>query len=143
MKVRGTGSYEESFVASFSFDGYNCIEQFCNFLFRDKTNRNSTVIAHNGGGYDNKFILNWAVKHGIYPSKYIRQGSKITYKNYRANNLRFIDSLSFVARHLRDFPEVFGITEDVKGYFPPHFNTPENPNYIGPIPDKHFTGLKT
>jgi len=40
VKVRGTGSYEESFVRSFSFDGYNCIEQFCNFLFRDKTNRN-------------------------------------------------------------------------------------------------------
>jgi hypothetical protein len=98
------------------------------------------VIAHNGGGYDNKFILNWAIKHGIYPSKYIRQGSKITYKTYRTNNLRFIDSLSFVARPLRDFPEVFGITEDVKGYFPHHFNTPENQNYIGPIPDKHFYG---
>ena len=50
MKVRGAGSYEESFVASFSFDGYNCIEQFNNFLVRDKTNRNSTVIAHTGGG---------------------------------------------------------------------------------------------
>jgi hypothetical protein len=48
--------------------------------------------------------------------------------------------LSFVARPLRDFPEVFGITEDVKGYFPHHFNTPENQNYIGPIPDKHFYG---
>ena len=56
LKVRGAGSYEESFVASFSFDGYNCIEQFCIFLLREKTHRNSTVIAHNGGGYDNKFF---------------------------------------------------------------------------------------
>ena len=101
------------------------------------------MIAHNGGGYDHKFILNWAIKHGIYPSKYIRQGSKITYKTNRTNNLRFIDSLSFVARPLRDFPEVFGILEDMKGYFPHHFNTPENQNYIGPIPDKHFYGLES
>ena len=54
--------------------------------------------------------------------------------------MRSIDSSTFVARPLRDFPEVFGIIEDVKGYFPHHVNTPESQSYIGPIPDKHFYG---
>ena len=36
LKIRGSGSYEESLVASFSFDGYDCINKFCNFLFRKK-----------------------------------------------------------------------------------------------------------
>ena len=61
----------------------------------------------------------------------------MTFKN---NNLRFIDSLSFVAKPLRDFPKIFSIEEDAKGFFPHHFNIPENQNYIGPMPDKHFYG---
>jgi hypothetical protein len=46
----------------------------------------------------------------------------MTFKN---NNLRFIDSLSFVAKPLRDFPKIFSIEEDAKGFFPPHLNTLE------------------
>ena len=61
----------------------------------------------------------------------------MTFKN---NNLRFIDSLSFVAKPLRDFPKIFSIEEDAKGFFPHHFNTPEHQDYIGPMPDKHFYG---
>jgi len=33
---------------------------------------------------------------------------------------------------------VFGITEEAKGFFPHHFNTEENQNYIGVIPDKKY-----
>jgi hypothetical protein len=91
LKIRGSG-------ACFSFDGYDCINKLCDFLLRDKTNRYSTVIAHNGSGYDNKLILNWATKHGTYPQQYIRQGSRITYKTCRTKHARFIDSLSFAPR---------------------------------------------
>ena len=42
-------------------------------------NQNSTVIAHNGAGYDNKFILQYCLFKGLTPSSFIRQGSKITY----------------------------------------------------------------
>ena len=90
-------------------------------FFLEKTNRYSTGIAHTGSGHDNKFILNWAIKQGIYPQKYIRQGSRITYKTYRNNDLRFIDSLSFISKPLRDVPQVFGITEEASGFFPHHF----------------------
>ena len=84
LKVRGGGSYEESFVASFRFDGYECVDKCCDFLFRDKTNRNSTIIAHSGATYDDKCIVNWAIKHGTYPRTYIRQGSRLTYKSYNS-----------------------------------------------------------
>ena len=86
LKKGGSGSYEESLVAWFSFDGYDCINKCCDFLFRGQTHRYSAVIAHNGSGYDNKFILNWAINHGTYPHTYIRQGSGIIYKTYRNNN---------------------------------------------------------
>ena len=40
---------------------------------------------------------------------------------------------------MKTLPAIFGIKETVKGYFPHHFNTPENQNYIGYIPEmKHF-----
>ena len=61
LEIRGSGSYEESFVDSFSFDGYDGINRCIDFLFEDTTNRNSTVIAHNGAGYDDEVILHWAI----------------------------------------------------------------------------------
>ena len=124
LKITGSGSFEESFVEKYTFDGYDCNDKLCSWLFRDKSNRYHTVIAHNGCGYDNKFVLNWVISHGIHPNKYIRQGSRITYMTFNNNNLRFIDSLSFVAKPLRDFPKIFSIEEDAKGFFPHHFNTP-------------------
>ena len=36
------------------------------------------------------------------------------------------------------FPKTFGLNELKKGYFPQHFNRPENQNYEGPIPDQHY-----
>ena len=39
---------------------------------------------------------------------------------------------------MRDVPQVFGITEEAKGFFPHYFNTDENQHYIGVIPDKKY-----
>ena len=39
---------------------------------------------------------------------------------------------------LANFPKTFGFKELKKGYFPHYFNTPENQNYVGPIPDKEY-----
>jgi hypothetical protein len=38
------------------FYGYNCVDDFCEWLFTEE-NRNTTVMAHNGAGYDFKFIF--------------------------------------------------------------------------------------
>jgi len=48
VEIQGGGSFEECFVEKYTFDGYDCNDKFCSFLFRDKSNRYHTVIAHNG-----------------------------------------------------------------------------------------------
>ena len=56
--------------------------------------------------------------------------------------MRFIDSVLFFQQPLKNLPGMFnlnnlyGITS--KGYFPHRFNTPENYDYIGPMPDMKF-----
>jgi hypothetical protein len=70
--------YEDSLINTFSFTGYDCCNDSCKWLF-SKDNKDSTIMAHNGAGYDNKFILQWCIKHGLNPDMIIRQGSRITY----------------------------------------------------------------
>ena len=109
-----------------------------NWLFSEQ-NSSSTVIAHNGSGYDYKFILKNAIEAGKYPDKYIRQGSNITYMTFKQFNLRFVDSLNFFQESLKKLSKSYDI-DTVKGDFPHHFNTPENQNYIGPIPEAEMFG---
>ena len=84
-------NYDDCLIKSFGFNGYDCARQFCDWLFTD-ANRNTTVIAHNGAGYDNKFILQYCLGKGLIPSTFIRQGSKITYMNFSGLAIRFVDS---------------------------------------------------
>ena len=39
---------------------------------------------------------------------------------------------------LSAFPKTFGLTELKRGYFPHLFNTSENQEYLGAIPDQHY-----
>ena len=57
-------------------------------------------------------------------------------------NIRFIDSMSFIAGSLRSFNSTFGIPQDEvhKGYFPYRFYTKETEHYVGPLPEKHYYG---
>jgi ADP-glucose pyrophosphorylase len=49
-------------------------------------------------------------------------------------HLLFIDSVSFLPMALRKFPEAFQLSAR-KSLYPHFFNTTENLNYVGPIPD--------
>ena len=62
------------------------------------------------------------------------------YMQIEGYNIRFIDSINFIQSKLADFPKTFGLTEIKKGYFPHFYNTPENQNYVGPIPDVKYYG---
>ena len=121
-------------IRKFGINGYDCSTKFCDWLFTPE-NRNSTVIAHNGAGYDNKFILQYCLNKGLVPSSFIRQGSRITYMNFNRFAIRFVDSLHFLSQPLKSLPETYNI-DTLKGYFPHHFNRPENQNYIGSIPNE-------
>ena len=43
-----------------TFWGYDCIEQFCKWLFQPK-NEKLIVIGHNGGKFDHHFIANYMI----------------------------------------------------------------------------------
>ena len=62
---------------------------------------------------------------------------QLTFNDYR---IRLIDSLNFLQMPSSKFPETFGLdlSTHSKGDFPFKFNTVENQNYIGPVPDIKF-----
>jgi succinate dehydrogenase/fumarate reductase flavoprotein subunit len=84
------------------FNGYNCTTEFCDWLFTEE-NSDATVIAHNGAGYDNKFILQFCLSRGLAPAAFIRQGSRITYMRFNKFNIRFIDSYHFLLATIERF----------------------------------------
>ena len=141
VKVAANHKYEDSSVESLSFTGYDCIDLFGNWLFTEQ-NKNNTVMAYNGSGYDNKFILKWCLEHGLEPSSIIEQGTGITYLRYKKFNIRFIDPCKHMNARLKDLPKMLGLGDLKKGDFPHMFNTPENQNYIGPIPDIKYYGVE-
>ena len=59
---------------------------------------------------------------------YFEQGKKFNFK----------DSLSFLNMPLDEFTKTFNFQELKKGWFPHKFNTPENLEYEGTIPDLDY-----
>ena len=129
------------------FDGtreiFKSEEEFVKFLLKKDSKgkfvfKNYTVIAHYGSGYDFRFIYEYIFsKTNICPFT-IFCGQKITYMHVKKVNLRFVDSFKFFLAPLEALPKMFGLDELKKGYFPHAFNTPENQDYTGEIPDVSF-----
>ena len=115
---------------------FNTIDDFCKFVFQDQ-HKYYTFVAHNSKSFDAQFVLKYCVENGIKPFC-IYNGTKIMYMHIEAYKIRFIDSINFIQTKLAEFLKTFGLTEMKKEYFPHYFNTPENQNYIGPIPDKQY-----
>jgi len=57
----------------------------------------------------------------------------------KTENLVFLDSVSFLPCALCKLPEAFGLSAS-KSWYPHYFNTEENLDYIGPIPDISYYG---
>ncbi|XP_065213964.1 uncharacterized protein LOC135841092 [Planococcus citri] len=135
-----TGQHIPNLIIAHDFSGnvysFNTNDDFCAWLISRK-HKNYTAIAHYARGYDAHFILQYCLKQTILP-KTIYNGSKLMELKIKTLKLRIIDSHCFVPSALSDFPKTFALTELHKGYFPHLFNTVENKNYIGKIPDKRF-----
>jgi len=58
----------------------------------------------------------------------------------KMEHLVFLDSVSFLRCPLRKPPEAFGLTAS-KSRYPHYFNTEENLDYVGPIPDVSYYGM--
>ena len=114
---------------------HNTIDEWCQWAFDKQNHKKHTFIAHNGMGYDYRFIVKWVYENTHYEPFIIWGGQKIIYMSIKELDIRFIDSLSFLTMPLSDFPKTFGIDELKKGFFPHWFNTAKNRNYVGPMPD--------
>jgi len=58
----------------------------------------------------------------------------------KMEHLVFLDSVSFLPCALRKLPEAFGLSAS-KSWYPHYFNTVENQNYVGPVPDISYYGV--
>jgi len=55
----------------------------------------------------------------------------------KLEHLVFLDTVSFLPCSLRKMPEAFRLTA-CKSWYPHYFNTEENIDYVGPIPDVSY-----
>ena len=121
------------------FRGPEAIEDFCNYLF-DREKGGCIVFAHNLSSFDMYPILKYCYQNGILPNL-IMNGCKVLSAEIVEYDVKFVDSLSFLPMPLSSLPKAFSLTELSKGYFPHLLNTPENQQYIGPLPDKYYYGF--
>lgn len=117
---------------------FESLEDFCDWAFQEKHNH-YTFIAHNGRGYDFQLVMKWIYKNTSYKPFTIYAGSKImTFSVSGELKLRFVDSLNFITQKLSSFPKTFGIKELKKGFYPYWFNSVDNFDYIGEMPERRF-----
>ena len=93
-------------------------------------------IAHNAKAFDLYFILRRTVLQKWSPEP-VMSGQMILMK---MEHLKFIDSIRFLPFPLRKLSNAFGPTSS-KGWYAHYFNTPENLDYVGSIPDTSYYGI--
>jgi len=96
------------------------------------------AIAYNCKAFDLHFILNRAILLKWKP-EVITNGLKIICM--KMEHLVFPDSVPFLPCPLRKLPDAFGLSAS-KSLYPHYFNTNENLNNVGPIPDVSSYGVK-
>lgn len=140
-----SGTHMANKIIAHDFEGniimFDTNEAFCKHVISKKY-KGYTFIAHYAKGYDAQFILKYLVDNTLKPFT-IYNGTKLMLLEIKNLNIKIIDSSNFIHGPLSSFPKTFGLKELKKGYFPHFFNTEENKNYIGILPDKEYYGYKT
>lgn len=96
------------------------------------------VLAHNFRGYDGRLLLaklletNSIVDEERTVQRFVTVASKLN--SFKWGNLQFADSLLHIAQPLDQFPKIFGLDIECKGFFPYEFNVASNQRYVGEIP---------
>ena len=126
--------YHQNYRQSFT-----TISDFMQELLSNPIFRGSIILAHNGGAYDCKFILQY-IECNLIPYKVLpRPGATHKYLSLTINgktkeeDITFKDFMMFVSGSLKSIAEGFKLPI-CKGDFPHKFNTPDNQQYIGSIP---------
>ena len=97
--------------------------------------REILVVFHNLKGFA-MFILHELYQQQREVVDQLTVGAKVL--SFKSGPLKFIDSLCFLPTPRASFPSTFNLTELKKGFFPHLFNTPDNQQYVGRIPDLEF-----
>ena len=98
--------------------------------------REVIVVFHNLKGFDGTFIIHELYNQQRPIEKQITVGAKVL--SFKSGPIKFIDCLSFLPMPLASFSETFNLSELKKGFFPHLFNTEDNQQYEGRIPDLMF-----
>jgi len=117
------------------------LKQFMTFILSHNFGKN-IVVAHNGGGYDTRLIYEYVVNEesGITQKQIKPLINGCKFMELKVGCTRFRDSLLHLTGSLANLAKAFNLTMR-KGYFPHLFNTIENQDYIGPIPDERYFDL--
>lgn len=98
------------------------------------------ILAHNSQKYDGHFLLKYMYIHSdtwkLNEESLIIAGSKIMCIN--VGRYKFIDSLNFFNVALAKLPKMFSLENNSKGHYPHMFNTYENLDYVGEMPDLKY-----
>ena len=95
------------------------------------------AIAHNAKALDLHFIINRAIMRKWKP-ELIMDGLKII--SMKMEHFVFLDSVSILPGALRKLPEAFDL-QAAKSWYPHYFNSEENLDYVGPMPDISYYGV--
>lgn len=148
-KKPGDEPYRPSYKV---FKGANCVYDFIVYLMGYNKGR-CYAYAHNGAGFDSKFIFETVLKMDHLKQSFILRGSNFMSLNIspdagHAKKTHFLDSMHHLPGSLSDLLDgFFGKSPDPnlrirKGYFPHKFNTSENQEYVGPLPDISYYGIE-
>ena len=125
--------------------GEGRIERFCEFLFLDEEeclangDLKHTLFAHNASGFDSILILKVLCGNLCEDPKVIFDGGKAL--QLKIGKVTIRDSYRYFQTALKNLPKPFGL-QCVKGHFPHKFNTFENQDYVGNLPDREFFGVE-
>lgn len=127
---------------TYIFEGKNCVSDFLNLILNYKFDVTKVCcIAHNFKAFDGQFIIQKMLEIPNNDINIVQNGYKIL-KIELKNYILFIDSLSFLPMPLSKFQQTFSLDEKLtKGFFPFHFLSFSNWNYIGELPAKDQFGL--
>ncbi len=124
--------------ATHTFFGDDCIERFLLYMI-GFNGGNNICLAHNAAGYDTRLVFDIATKMNLKTDLFpIMRGGKFMQLTIN-QKLVFRDSLLHLKGSLKNLATEFGGGDTIrKGYFPHLFNSVENYDYEGPIPDKKY-----
>ncbi len=120
---------------------YGTIAEFVTHMISTKIYHGATILSHNGGAYDNLFLLRHLEKNFIAHATVPRPNSihrflKLTIFPEGGNNkvkITFTDFFMMFTASLKSIGAAFALPV-CKGDFPHRFSKPEHLDYVGPMP---------